>query len=100
MSNTNTVASAIYHLLGGNQFSFMTGAKGFVSSHNSLTFRIPKSNEKINSVRISLNENDTYDIEFMRIHGLKVRPIKKVNDIHLENLVEVFEQTTGLFTSF
>ena len=102
------VASAIYQQLGGNRFSVMTGAKGFIASENGLTFRIPKSNQ-INAVRITLNGFDLYDVEFIKIHGKsgirnvipgKVTTVKKINNLYVDNLVEVFENTTGLYTKF
>jgi hypothetical protein len=93
------VASAIYQQLGGNRFSVMTGAKGFIASENGLTFRIPKSNQ-INAVRITLNGFDLYDVEFIKIHGMKVTTVKTIDNLYVDNLVEVFENTTGLYTKF
>lgn len=85
--------------LGGSQFVVMTGAHTFVASRDSLTFRIPKAKDGINAVRITLDANDTYTVEFMKIRNLTVTIVYKTTDIYCDQLAEVFEQNTGLYTS-
>jgi hypothetical protein len=95
-----TVAQMILSQLGGNRFILMTGSKDFVGSENSLTFSFPKKN-KLNRMKIVLNEWDTYDIEFGLYSPSKfeyeVRVIQK--DLYAEALAPMFEKYTGMYTS-
>jgi len=95
-----TIATTILKQLGGNNFIAMTGAKNFLDIGNGLSFKIPKSKNGINYVKIILNPNDTYDIEFGRIssgkYGYKV--IKRVYDVYFDQLHDIFTTYTGLDT--
>ena len=94
-----SVASTIYGQLGGRRFAVMTGAKNFVSSENALTFRFPKAKNKSNAMRITLNDLDLYDIEFLWVYNLKVTSREKLSNVYAEDLVSVFEDKTGFYTS-
>lgn len=59
-----TTATTIYEQLGGNKFATMTGAKNMVSIENGITFQIGKNASKANLVKVTLKENDTYNLEF------------------------------------
>ena len=97
------VATDTFEQLGGRLFGSMVGAKNLVSlseGNGGIQFNIGKGAKNgINKVRISLNNNDTYDIEFLRVHGTKVTPKEKVSDVYAEDLARVFENNTGLFTA-
>jgi len=95
-----SVSTTIYNQLGGNKFTAMTGAKNFVASKkndNYLSFRIPRSNG-VNFVKITLNGNDLYDIEFGYIRGTNYKVVKTLTDIQVSNLQKAFKDVTGLDT--
>ena len=92
------VAKEIYNQLGGGKFAYITGAKHFVSDKDSLRFRIPRSKNGINYVKITLNSMDTYDIEYGKIYGDKYTIVKTENNIYNDMLVNSFETNTGLYT--
>jgi len=92
------VAKEIYKQLGGRKFSVMTGAKNLSSTENSLSFRIPRSKNSINYVKITLNSTDLYDVEYGKIYGYNYTIIKTENNIYDDMLVKSFEQNTGLHT--
>ena len=98
-----TVAKTILGQLGGNRFRAMTGARNFVGSEDSLSFRLPGSGgfckNGINAVRITLNGSDLYDIVYMRVRGSKVTVVEEANDIYNDSLRDSFERVTGLATS-
>lgn len=96
MSNSN-VAQNILNQLGGKRFIVMTGTNNFVGGENYLTFHLPS--RKINYIKITLNSNDLYDVEFIKIHGANIRTVSKFEDVFCDNLVEIFESETGLYTS-
>ena len=84
----------------GPTFSLMTGAKDFIGSENSLTFRLPKGAIRdINSVKVTLNGKDLYDVEFVRIWGTKLTPISRHTDIYADMLQDLFESETGLYVT-
>lgn len=94
------VAQEIYRQLGGNRFVVMTGAKNFVQSAKDkwLSFRIGRNKSKANYVKIQLNSMDTYDMTFGRIHGGDYRDLKTFNGIYGDQLEEIFQDYTGLYT--
>src|SRR4051812_14375724 len=65
--NDMTIASTILAQLGGNKFVAMTGAKNFVNGGNYLQFSIGRNSSKTNSVRVTLQANDTYVMHFFKI---------------------------------
>jgi hypothetical protein len=97
------VARTILEQLGGRKFTVMTGAKNFVGSDTSLSFRLPGGGGfckgGINAVRITLNGRDTYDLEFSRIRGTKVTVVDAADDIYADQLRGIFTRATGLAVS-
>lgn len=98
----NKVATIILSQLGGGKFIMMTGAKDLVDGGNYLMFTLRRGTAKdgINKVRITLEPSDTYKVEFMKINykTLDVKTVKEYDDIYADQLVEIFESTTGLYT--
>jgi hypothetical protein len=100
---TNQVSQTILQQLGGRKFAVMTGAKNFMShgDENALSFRLSSTmtRNKCNYVKITLNANDLYDVMFGKIFKFDMKGLSFRNDVYAENLVELFESETGLFTS-
>lgn len=92
------VAQTILSQLGGNKFIAMTGASNLGGTDNSLSFKIGKNSKKVTHVRIELNANDLYDVKFFGGRGVNLRCISEFENVYSENLVELFESETGLFT--
>lgn len=102
MSNQE-VAKAILSQLGGRMFQMMTGAKGFTSTPDSLSFRLPGgggfTRDGINAVRIELDPMDTYTVKFYRVRGVKLTLVSEHEDIMVDELRALFTRATGLDTS-
>lgn len=98
-----TVAKTILEQLGGNRFIAMTGARNFVGSNNSLSFRLPGAGgfckDSINVVKITLTAMDDYIVEALRVRGSKVTPVAYREGIYCDTLRPTFEALTGLRTS-
>lgn len=92
------VATTIYQQLGGNRFSLMTGAKDILSDGNALQFKLPArfANQGINFVRIKLERNDTYTMEFYKFRGLDLKAIETREMVYADELRAVFTAVTGL----
>jgi len=109
MSYTNAechqIASTILQQLGGKRFDVMTGcgsyASGMFGEKPGLSMRFPNTKNKLKArgLIITLNGNDLYDLEFLAMKKYEVVSLKTVEDIFCENLREVFEAETGLYTS-
>jgi len=82
----------------GNKTLKMLGAYQFVALKNGVKFRI-RGSRKINLIKITLNPMDTYDIEFWRIRGTSFKKVSEVKGIYFDQLHQVIEQETGLYTS-
>jgi len=95
---SNIVAETILEQLGGNKFRVMTGAKGFVSSSKTLTFRIGRNSHKITAVDIELMPTDLYAMTFYRGSGLKLREYTKTVGLYADMLQREFTSVTGLDT--
>lgn len=93
------VANIIYQQLGGAHFAQMTGAKNFLGDKNSLRFKLPKNQSQANLVTITLEANDTYTISFAQYRGNNVQVLKEIDMVYADQLQEIFERYTGLYTS-
>lgn len=99
------VATTILHQLGGRRFLAMTGAKGLIGSDRVLGFKLPRAKDGINYVRVFLNANDTYNIQFRRVttnfqsaarHGDRI--IRELDGVYADDLQRLFTEATGLYT--
>lgn len=61
-----TIATTIYNQLGGHKFVVMTGAKNMVAIENGLRFNIGQNGSKANTVKVVLNGDDTYTMQFIK----------------------------------
>jgi hypothetical protein len=95
-----TIPNEILRQLGGRKFVAMTGARQFVGSERSLSFRLPGNitRHRINGVRITLDADDTYTVIFFNIHGTKLKEISTHDGIYCDGLTDHFRDATGLET--
>lgn len=96
-----TVSATILRQLGGNRFVAMTGAKNFVGSSDALSFALPgtATKNRANRCRIVLDATlDAYFVTFMRCRGVHSRTVGQLNNVHCDQLAEVFTRETGLDT--
>lgn len=95
-----TIASQI-----GRGSMRMLGAKDFVGDTKSLTFRIGRNAKGVSHIRITLDPDDTYTVEFLAVRRSKNPPYvdKKVLSSHANTYVDALHRTietgTGLYTS-
>lgn len=103
MNNTLEVAQTILQQLGGRKFIAMTGARNFLGDANSLSFRLPGGGgfckDGINYVKITLDANDTYSMDFRKIRGSQVKSVDVFSGLYFDMLQETFARITGLRVS-
>lgn len=92
------IAQTILAQLGGNRFLAMTGASSLSYGDKNLTFRVGKNEKKVKAVRITLQDDDTYSMEFLSIRKLEVKTLSRADMVYCDNLQEVFTNHTGLYT--
>lgn len=94
-----TIAKTILSQFGGNKFIAMTGAKSFVGSENSLTFKIGRNSSKCNYVKVIYNYGkDLYEVEFLYVSTKGSKVLKKFEEVSAEDLQERFSEVTGMYT--
>lgn len=94
----NTIAAQLGHSLG--RLAMMIGAKHFVGSDNSLTFRFAaRARNGSNTLRVTLDPSDTYTVEFLSLRGSSRKVKGSFSDIYAEDLKPLFERETGLYLS-
>lgn len=99
------VARTIMSQMGGAQFALLTGARNFVAipgkaTRGGVQFSIPKGRGGINRVRVELDPSDTYNVEFGRVRVGDYKAVSSHTNIYFDQLQDLFESETGLFTSF
>lgn len=98
-----SVAKTILGQLGGNRFVAMTGAKNLAETGDALgglAFRLPARLAKngINAVKITLDYSDTYIVKFLKIGKTNLTVVAQHDQIYCDQLVDLFERETGLYT--
>ena len=100
MSTINSeIGKTILVQMGGMvRLKAFIGAKNFCVVEKGVTFRWSgKSKNKTNFLKITLNGSDLYDIEFGRLHAMKFTVIETFENIFCDQLVQIFEEQTGLY---
>lgn len=104
------IANTILNQLGGNQFLAMTGCKNLLGFENGLQMRIPRNGSKANFLKITLQADDIYKMEFRKyIAGhLNTRTYAWIKDkdeeiavfdgVYCDMLHEIFTKVTKMYT--
>jgi hypothetical protein len=93
------VTQTILTQLGGNKFVTMTGASNLLGSENSLSFKVGRNAAKVTHVRVTLTAMDDYQIEFLAIRGVNVKPVAFKDGLTCEQLAPAFASKTGMALS-
>jgi hypothetical protein len=88
-----TVARTILDQLGGERFVAMTGAREFVGSGDSLTFKVGVNPKRVSQVRVTLTPADLYSVTFFRFGKAP-----QIENVYCTMLEAVFSERTGLYT--
>lgn len=98
MSNMQ-IAKTILQQLGNGRFVAMTGAKLFTAIEGGVHFRIGRNARGVNFVRIILDVNDTYRMEFCRLRKAQITILSTKTDVYCDQLQSIFTDQTGMYTS-
>ena len=98
-SSGKQIAQTILQQLGGNKFIAMTGAKNLGFTNKGLQMKIGRNTKGVTHVIIDLDRGkDLYNIEFVKIRGVKRTTVKKLKGVYAEQLGKIFTKYTGLRT--
>jgi len=94
-----TVANTIREQI-GHKALYMIGAKNFIGSENSLTFRIMRNEMKVTYITVTLNGNDYYNVDFFKMkRDLSRVYISRHNDVDFTMLRNLIQEETHLYVS-
>jgi hypothetical protein len=108
MERKQEIAQTIYQQLGGNKFKVMTGATAMYLEEDGMyglavTYKMCR---KSNVIKILLNGKDLYNVEFCKLKKFQKgravyneKSVAKFEDVYCDQLAELFESQTGLYTS-
>jgi len=95
------VANTIAKQIGGGAL-YMIGARnkiGFNEKMGGLMFKTMKvAKGNANFVKITLAYDDTYDVKFSYIYGMKEKVITELEGVYFDQLRSLIEKYTGLYT--
>ena len=95
----STVAKTILEQMGGSgRIVAMTGAKNFIFDVASVSFRWT-ARRGPNHCTVTLRGDDTYDVTFGRLVKYELRETSTASMVYADQLVPIFESTTGIFLS-
>lgn len=108
-----SVPEIILDQLGGNHFLVMMGCHHLLGDKKSLQMKIPRNASRANYLKITLEPDDTYRMEFRRyrdecfsIRNGKCYQTKAINEIvqtydgvYFDQLQALFTHVTGMYTS-
>lgn len=104
------IADIILEQLGGNKFLSMTGTKNLLADGNTLCMILPKNHSRANRLWITLNNDDTYTMNFFRFTAGRLNhrtyqwtedkkeSVKVIKGVYCDMLQEIFTATTGMYT--
>lgn len=98
----NQIAQTIIEQLNGlGTLRLLVAANSFTYTEDQLTFKF-KGSRKVNTCTIKLMPSDTYLVTFSQFSPklLEYKTVESFNDVYCEDLVKIFEETTGLYLSF
>ena len=103
MSNHMTVANTILNQFGSKRSFAMIGGYNPLARNEgegALSFRFKaEAKNSANFCKITLMPDDTYTVEFGRVHGV-YKVISTHSEIYCDMLMDLFEQETGLYLTF
>lgn len=110
---TQEQATITIEQLGGRKFIAMTGSKNFLRGEVSetnpkpwLRMDLSKNNAGANRLKITLEANDTYTLEFYKMiicrktFDCKISNQQTFEGVYSDMLQNIFTQVTGLYTKF
>jgi hypothetical protein len=95
------IATTILNQLGGKRFIVMTGSKNFVTTEKGgLLMKLSRNASGAQYLKIELNGSDLYEMNFFSVRGIDIKQKAEFSGVYCDQLTNIFESVTGLYTSF
>ena len=94
-------AKTIMKQLGGRKFEMLMGVKSKGVGKDGLILHIGRNPKKVSHIIIDLDRGkDLYNVKFGKVFKYKFKIIKNLKGVGVEQLHDMIEKYTGLFTTF
>ena len=94
-------AKTIMKQLGGRKFEMLLGVKSKGVGKDGLILHIGRKPKKVSHIIIDLDRGkDLYNVKFGKVFKYKFKIIKNLKGVGVEQLHDMIEKYTGLFTTF
>ena len=94
-------AQTIMKQLGGRKFEMLMGVKSKGVGKDGLILHIGRNPKKVSHIIIDLDRGkDLYNVKFGKVFKYKFKIIKNLKGVGVEQLHDMIEKYTGLFTTF
>ncbi|BAV39357.1 hypothetical protein BPT24_237 [Tenacibaculum phage pT24] len=93
--------NTILEQLGGNKFLTMTGVTNLIKSDKDLylSMKLRRNKSKAQYLKITLNANDTYTMEFSKFNKQFDKTVVSLHEnVYCDMLTKIFEDVTGFYT--
>lgn len=91
-------AKTILEQLGGRRFIIMTGTHNLVAGKNELTMKLRRNSCGASHLRVTLTPLDLYRMEFIKVRKGEPHTVTSFDGIYADQLQDIFESITGLYT--
>lgn len=102
MTNQEIAQVILQQLGGAGRLQVMTGAKSIAACDRGVQFKVNgrhPTEGKVSHVRITLTPEDTYTVEYIRVHGGNVKTLDTSEHLYADMLKNDFEHNTQLYLS-
>lgn len=99
-TNMNTAITILKQLGGVGKLKMMTGAYNFLAHDHGVSFRFKNKGKRVNAISVTLNSMDLYHVTFENVRGINMNVVKEYKDVYFDQLIPIFEETTGLYLTF
>jgi len=94
-------AQEIMKQLGGRKFEMLMGVKSKGIGKDGLILHIGRNSKRVSHIIIDLDRGrDLYNLTFGKIYKYQFKVIKKLKGIYVDQLHDMIEKYTGLYTTF
>ena len=94
-------AQEIMKQLGGRKFEMLMGVKSKGIGKDGLILHIGRNPKRVSHIIIDLDRGrDLYNLTFGKIYKYQFKVIKKLKGIYVDQLHDMIEKYTGLYTTF
>ena len=86
MTTDHTIAQTTLQQLGGNKFLAMIGGRAMWNGRALMVNFKARSTNRANALSVTLDDNDTYTVKFMRIMAINCKTVGEARGVYADGL--------------